>query len=174
MLLKLVFNSYSIGQDNLNCQSGGNGVLGTVDTLCQPQNGGNPNAPAGTLVNAGPPIDYSKVKRIHEDDSILVKYYDSARSDGGVRRVADGVQLHRRYRLPTWRRRELHARKFEQGQLFRHDALRPHLVPQRPLCGNDRRRIHEQSRPLSGADAFRINGATAASSSPYFTANSGA
>jgi len=81
--LKLVFNSYSIGQDNLNCQSGGNGIRGTVDALCQPQNGGNPNAPAGTLVNAGPPIDYSKVKRIHEDDSIVVKYYD-AHGDGGA------------------------------------------------------------------------------------------
>jgi hypothetical protein len=81
--LKLVFNSYSVGQDNLNCQSGGNGIRGTVDTLCQPQNGGNPNAPAGTLVNAGPPIDYSKVKRIHEDDSIVLKYYD-AHGDGGA------------------------------------------------------------------------------------------
>jgi hypothetical protein len=80
--LKLVFNSYSIGQDNLNCQNGGNGIQGTVDTLCQPQNGGNPNAAAGSLVGAGRPIDYSKVKRIHEDDSILVKYYD-AHGDGG-------------------------------------------------------------------------------------------
>jgi hypothetical protein len=81
--LKLVFNSYSIGQDNLNCQSGGNGIRGTVDVNCQPQNGGNPLASAGSFVNAGPPIDYSRVKRIHEDDSILVKYYD-ARGAGGA------------------------------------------------------------------------------------------
>src|SRR5579863_589865 len=81
--LKLVFNSYSIGQDNLNCQTGGNGIRGTIDTLCQPQNGGSPNAAAGSLVAAGPPIDYSRVKRIHEDDSILVKYYD-ARGMGGA------------------------------------------------------------------------------------------
>jgi hypothetical protein len=81
--LKLVFNSYSIGQDNLNCQSNNPTGAGTVDTLCQPQNGGAPNAPAGSLVGAGPPIDYSKVKRIHEDDSILVKYYD-AHGDGGA------------------------------------------------------------------------------------------
>jgi Putative beta-barrel porin-2, OmpL-like. bbp2/Carboxypeptidase regulatory-like domain len=79
--LKLVFNSYSIGQDNLNCQTD-NGNRGTTDTLCQPQNGGNPNASAGSLVGAGRPIDYSRVKRIHEDDSILVKYYD-AHGDGG-------------------------------------------------------------------------------------------
>jgi hypothetical protein len=63
--LKLVFNGYSIGQDNLNCQAGGNGIQGTVDSLCQPQNGGNPNASAGSFVGAGRPIDYSKVKRIH-------------------------------------------------------------------------------------------------------------
>jgi Putative beta-barrel porin-2, OmpL-like. bbp2/Carboxypeptidase regulatory-like domain len=81
--LKLVFNSYSIGQDNLNCQSGGNGVRGTTNTSCQPQNGGNPNASAGSLVGAGPPVDYSRVKRIHEDDSIEVKYYD-ARGMGGA------------------------------------------------------------------------------------------
>ena len=83
--LKLVFNSYSIGQDNLNCQSNNPTGAGTVDTLCQPQNGGAANAPAGSFVGAGRPIDYSKVKRIHEDDSVLVKYYD-ARGNGG-----DGV-----------------------------------------------------------------------------------
>jgi Putative beta-barrel porin-2, OmpL-like. bbp2/Carboxypeptidase regulatory-like domain len=81
--LKLVFNSYSVGQDNLNCQSIGNPGRGTVDSLCQPQNGGYANAAAGSFVGAGPPIDYSKVKRIHEDDSVLVKYYD-ARGNGGA------------------------------------------------------------------------------------------
>jgi len=75
--LKLVFNSYSIGQDNLSCQTAGNPGRGTTDSLCQPQNGGSANAPAGSLVGAGRPIDYSRVKRIHEDDSILVKYYDA-------------------------------------------------------------------------------------------------
>jgi Putative beta-barrel porin-2, OmpL-like. bbp2/Carboxypeptidase regulatory-like domain len=87
--LKLVFNSYSIGQDNLNCQAGGNGIRGTVDTLCQPQNGGNPLASAGSFVGAGPPIDYSRVKRIHEDDSVLVKYYDAHGGGGaGVSKMA--------------------------------------------------------------------------------------
>jgi hypothetical protein len=75
--IKLVFNSYSIGQDNLSCQTAGNPGRGTTDSLCQPQNGGNPNAPAGSLVGAGQPIDYSRVRRIHEDDSVLVKYYDA-------------------------------------------------------------------------------------------------
>jgi Putative beta-barrel porin-2, OmpL-like. bbp2/Carboxypeptidase regulatory-like domain len=87
--LKLVSNNYSIGQDNLSCQSGGNGIVGTVDSLCQPQNGGNPGAPAGSYVGAGAPIDYSKVKRIHTDDSILVKYYDAHGNGGaGVSKMA--------------------------------------------------------------------------------------
>src|ERR1700691_1946351 len=81
--LKLVFNSYSIGQDNLNCQANSTSGNGTMDTLCQPQNGGNPNASVGSYVGAGGPVDWSRVKRIHEDDSILVKYYD-ARGMGGA------------------------------------------------------------------------------------------
>ncbi|HEX3847047.1 MAG TPA: TonB-dependent receptor, partial [Steroidobacteraceae bacterium] len=52
--LKLVFNTYSAGQDNLNCQSNAADGRGTMDTLCQPQNGGNPNAAAGSYVGAGP------------------------------------------------------------------------------------------------------------------------
>jgi hypothetical protein len=88
--LKLVFNGYSIGQDNLNCQAAGtNGIQGTVDSICQPQNGGNPEASAGSYVGAGKPIDYSKVKRIHMDDSILVKYYDAHGTGGaGVSKMA--------------------------------------------------------------------------------------
>ena len=87
--LKLVFNSYSIGQDNLSCQTGGNGIQGTTDTLCQPQNGGYPNASAGSYVGAGAPVDWSRVKRIHEDDSVLVKYYDAHGKGGaGVSKMA--------------------------------------------------------------------------------------
>jgi hypothetical protein len=85
--LKLVFNSYSVGQDNLPCQA--NGARGTVDVNCQPQNGGNPNASAGSNVGAGPPVDYSRVTRIHEDDSIEVKYYDAHGAGGdGVSKMA--------------------------------------------------------------------------------------
>jgi hypothetical protein len=85
--LKLVFNSYSVGQDNLPCQA--NGPVGTVDVNCQPQNGGGAHAPAGSYVGAGPPVDYSRVKRIHEDDSIEVKYYDAHGTGGaGVSKMA--------------------------------------------------------------------------------------
>ena len=41
------------------------------------------------LVGAGRPIDYSRVKRIHEDDSIEVKYYDAHGNGGaGVSKMA--------------------------------------------------------------------------------------
>jgi hypothetical protein len=87
--LKLVFNSYSIGQDNLSCQTGGNGTVGTTDTLCQPQNGGNPHAAVGSYVGAGPAVNWSRVTRIHEDDSVLVKYYDAHGKGGaGVSKMA--------------------------------------------------------------------------------------
>jgi Putative beta-barrel porin-2, OmpL-like. bbp2/Carboxypeptidase regulatory-like domain len=87
--LKLVFNSYSIGQDNLDCQTNNPTGSGTVDTLCHPQNGGNPNAAVGSYVGAGGPVDWSRVKRVHEDDSVLVKYYDAHGKGGnGVSKMA--------------------------------------------------------------------------------------
>jgi hypothetical protein len=86
---KLVLNSYSIGQDNLDCQTTNPTGSGTVDTLCHPQNGGNPNAAVGSYVGAGGPVDWSRVKRIHEDDSVLVKYYDAHGKGGnGVSKMA--------------------------------------------------------------------------------------
>ena len=91
---KLVLNTYSIGQDNLNCQTAGNPACGTTDTLCQPQNGGNPYAAAGSLVGAGPPVDWSRVTRVHEDDSVLVKYYDAHGKGGaGVSKMAFSVTV---------------------------------------------------------------------------------
>jgi hypothetical protein len=81
--VKLVFNSYSVGQDNLPCQQISPSGQGTSNTTCQPQNGGNPLAAVGSYVGAGPPVDYSRVKRVHEDDSLLVKYYD-AKGQGGA------------------------------------------------------------------------------------------
>src|SRR5579862_2998223 len=74
---KLVFNTYAVGEDNL---AYGSGV---------PNNGGNPNAPIG-LPNPGAPyINYAHVTRVHEDDSVLYKYYDGHGGDGpGISRAA--------------------------------------------------------------------------------------
>ena len=114
--LKLVFNSYSIGQDNLTCQTNNPAGQGTVDTLCQPQNGGNLNAAAGSHVGAGPPVNWSKVTRVHEDDSLLVKYYDATRLSGGGH-IENGLQLDGRYRLRVRRRSPLYERT-EQGEFL--------------------------------------------------------
>ena len=79
---KLVLNTYSIGEDNL---ASGSGV---------PNNGGNPNAPAGLPNPNGRYIDYSKVQRVHEDDSILVKYYDAHGQNGaGVSKMAFSLTM---------------------------------------------------------------------------------
>ena len=72
---KLVFNSYSVGQDNLATGSG------------FPNNGGNPNAAVGLPNPASPFINYRNVTRVHEDDSVVWKYYD-ARSDDAAAAVS--------------------------------------------------------------------------------------
>jgi Putative beta-barrel porin-2, OmpL-like. bbp2 len=70
--LKLVFNSYSVGQDNLATGSG------------FPNNGGNPNAAVGLPNPAAPFIDYRNVTRVHEDDSVVWKYYDAKHDDAAT------------------------------------------------------------------------------------------
>ncbi|HET9329523.1 MAG TPA: TonB-dependent receptor [Steroidobacteraceae bacterium] len=70
--LKLVFNSYAVGQDNL---ASGSGV---------PNNGGNPNAPAGQPNPSAPAINYRNVTRVHEDDSVVWKYYDAKHDDAAT------------------------------------------------------------------------------------------
>ncbi len=62
--LKLVANTYAVGEDNL---AGGSGY---------PNNGGNPNAATGLPNPNAPYINYANVKRFHEDDSVVWKYYD--------------------------------------------------------------------------------------------------
>jgi hypothetical protein len=74
--IKLVFNTYAIGQDNL---AGGSGY---------PNNGGNPNAPIGLPNRGGTYVNYAHVTRYHEDDSFLWKYYDPRESGGGISKLA--------------------------------------------------------------------------------------
>jgi len=62
---KLVFNSYVLGQDNL---ASGSGI---------PNNGGSPTASIGLPSPSSPFINYRNVTRVHEDDSLLWKYYDN-------------------------------------------------------------------------------------------------
>ena len=77
---KLVFNTYSIGQDNL---ASGSGV---------PNNGGDPNAPIGLPNPNGTPINYANVTRVHEDDSLLWKYYE-AKGSQGLSKMATSITI---------------------------------------------------------------------------------
>jgi hypothetical protein len=77
---KLVFNTYSIGQDNL---ASGSGV---------PNNGGDPNASSGLPNPNGTPINYANVTRVHEDDSLLWKYYE-AKGSPGLSKMATSITM---------------------------------------------------------------------------------
>jgi hypothetical protein len=166
---KLVFNTYTVGQDNLNCQSA-NGNQGTTDTLCQPQNGGNGHASAGSLAGAGPPVDYSRVTRVHEDDSIEVKYFDARGAGGaGVSKMAlsytadigceygGGVNCTRGPNKENFLGMMLYNRAWFHNDLY---AV--------TLGGGF---MNNPGRYLALTPP--INGATAASGSPYFTQQPG-
>ena len=168
--LKLVFNTYSIGQDNLNCQANSNNGQGTMDTLCQPQNGGNPNAAAGSFVGAGPPVNYANVTRFHEDDSVLVKYYDAKGQGGaGVSKMAFSL---------TWD----FGCEYGGGV---HCTSGPNKEEFLGVMLYDRTWFHNDLYAITLGGGFMnnpgrylaltppINGATAATGSPYFTQQPG-
>jgi hypothetical protein len=164
--LKLVFNSYAVGQDNLDCQANRTNGIGTMDTFCQPQNGGNPNASVGSLVGAGGPVDWARVTRIHEDDSILVKYYDAHGLGGaGVSKMAFSytVDLGCEYgggvTCTNGKNRESFFGMQAYNRTWFHDDL--YAVT---LGGGF---IDNPGRYLALTPP--INGATAATGSPYFT-----
>ena len=168
--LKLVFNSYSIGQDNLNCQANSTVGAGTMDTLCRPQNGGNPNAAVGSYVGAGGPVDWSRVKRIHEDDSILVKYYDAHGKGGaGVSKMAFsytldiGCEYGGGVTCSNGKNKENFLGMMLYDRTWFHNDL--YAVTLGGGFMNNPGRYLALTPP--------INGATAASGSPYFTQQPG-
>ena len=168
--LKLVFNTYSIGQDNLNCQIPKNGAAGTLDTLCQPQNGGNGYASAGSLVGAGPTIDYSRVTRVHEDDSVVWKYFD-AKGMGG-----DGLsKMALSYTVDI-------GCQYGGGINCTHgpnqDSFLGMMLYNRAWFHNDLYAVTLGGGFMSNPGRYLaltppINGATAATGSPYFTQQPG-
>jgi hypothetical protein len=168
--VKLVFNSYSVGQDNLPCQAGSNNGLGTVDVNCQPQNGGDPGAAAGSYLGAGPPVNYANVTRVHEDDSLLVKYYDAKGQGGnGVSKMAFSL---------TWD----FGCEYGGGV---HCTKGPNKEEFLGVMLYDRTWFHNDLYAVTVGGGFMnnpgrylaltppINGATAASGSPYFTQQPG-
>jgi Putative beta-barrel porin-2, OmpL-like. bbp2/Carboxypeptidase regulatory-like domain len=164
---KLVFNSYSVGQDNLNCQANNtSGSNGTIDTLCQPQNGGNPKASVGSYVGAGGPVDWSRVKRIHEDDSVEVKYYDARGKGGaGVSKMAFsytvdiGCEYGGGVHCSSGKNKESFFGMMLYDRTWFHDDL--YAVTVGGGFMNNPGRYLALTPP--------INGATAATGSPYFT-----
>ncbi len=65
--LKLVFNNYGIGQDNLSN--------------------------TGPFLNNGVMINYARTTRIHTDDSIEVKYYENKMNGAGLSKAAFSLTL---------------------------------------------------------------------------------
>jgi Putative beta-barrel porin-2, OmpL-like. bbp2/Carboxypeptidase regulatory-like domain len=168
--VKLVFNSYSVGQDNLPCQANNNNGPGTMDVNCQPQNGGNPSAAAGSYVGAGPPVNYANVTRVHEDDSLLVKYYDAKGQGGnGISKMAFSL---------TWD----FGCEYGGGV---HCTKGPNKEEFLGVMLYDRAWFHNDLYAVTIGGGFMnnpgrylaltppIDGATAASGSPYFTQQPG-
>ena len=168
--VKLVFNSYSTGQDNLQCQTNSSNGQGTMNTPCQPQNGGNPNAAAGSYMGAGPQVNYANVTRVHEDDSLLVKYYDAHGKGGaGVSKMAFSFTAD----IGCEYGGGVHCTKGPNKEEFLGVML------------YDRTWFHNDLYAITVGGGFMnnpgrylaltppINGATAASGSPYFTQQPG-
>jgi hypothetical protein len=159
--LKLVFNSYGIGNDNL---ASGNG---------QPANGGSPYAAAGTPNPNAPNIDYRKVTRFHEDDSVLYKYYDSHDSPqatgAGVSKMAFSLTVD-------------FGCEYGGGVNCLHG---PNMANFLGVMGYNRIWFDHDLFAVTVGGGFMnnpgryltllppINGATAASGTPYFTENPG-
>jgi Putative beta-barrel porin-2, OmpL-like. bbp2 len=85
--VKWVFNTYTFGQDNQRtiAPAAGNGTVNPYCPGISPNPTCSPGSPA--LAFNGPPINWSKVQRFHEDDSFLYKFYDQP-TNAGLSKVA--------------------------------------------------------------------------------------
>jgi len=155
---KLVLNTYTIGEDNLATGSG------------FPNNGGNPNAPAGLPNPNGHYINYANVTRVHEDDSILVKYYDAHGENGaGVSKMAFSLTM------------DIGC-EYGGGVYCSHGPNKANffgiMAYNRTWFDNDHYAVTLGGGFMNNPGRYLalvppINGATAASGTPYFTENPG-
>jgi hypothetical protein len=153
---KMVFNTYTLGQDNLASGSG------------YPANGGNPNAAIGLPNPGGTYVNYAQVQRVHEDDSVLWRYYNQP-TNIGISKMAmsftldygceygGGVHCTRNPNKANFLGAMLYNRIWFDRDLF---AV--------TLGGGA---MNNPGRYLALLPP--INGATAATGSPYFTTNPG-
>ncbi len=88
--LKLVFNTYTLGEDNVG--SGGPYQLCNGSNLNAPSAVYNYSATQPNSINCpanAPYVNPAHIQRVHEDDSLLVKYYDAHGQNGrGISRMA--------------------------------------------------------------------------------------
>ena len=155
---KLVFNTYSIGQDNL---ATGSGI---------PNNGGNPNAAIGAPNPNAPYINYANVTRVHEDDSVEWKYFDARGSGGaGVSKMATSV---------TW---DIGC-EYGGGVHCSHGPNKANffgvMAYDRTWFDHDRYAVTIGGGFMNNPGRYLallppINGATAQSGTPYFSENPG-
>jgi hypothetical protein len=154
--LKMVFNSYSMGQDNL---SNGNGVA------C---NGGNPNAPIGSCTGVGNYVNWAHVQRIHEDDSLLYRYYDN-KSSSGISKMAFSL---------TWDAGCESGGGTSCSRGPDKETFLGIMAYDRTWWGQDKYAVTIGGGAMNNPGRYLallppINGATAPSGSPYFTENPG-
>jgi len=155
---KLVFNTYAVGQDNLASGSG------------YPNNGGNPNAPIGLPNPSAPYINYANVTRVHEDDSVLWKYYDGKDNPGmGVSKMAMSftVDIGCEYGGGVHCSHAPNKANFFGAMLYN-----------RVWFDHDRYAVTLGGGFMNNPGRYLvllppINGATAATGTPYFTENPG-
>ena len=153
---KLVFNTYTLGQDNLASGSG------------YPANGGNPNAAIGLPNPNGTYVNYARVTRVHEDDSLLWKYYD-AKESLGVSKMALSWTLDFgcEYGGGVHCTRNPNKTNF-LGSMFYNRMWFDHNLYAVTLGGGF---MNNPGRYLALVPP--INGATAVTGTPYFTTNPG-
>jgi hypothetical protein len=156
--LKMVFNTYSVGEDNL---ASGSGV---------PNNGGNPNAAIGLSNPGAPYVNYAHVTRVHEDDSLLWKYYDAKGDNGaGISKMAMSVtgDIGCEYGGGVSCSRGPNKESFLGVMAY-----------DRTWFDHDRYAVTLGGGVMNNPGRYLallppINGATAATGSPYFTENPG-
>ncbi|HZO22080.1 MAG TPA: outer membrane beta-barrel protein [Steroidobacteraceae bacterium] len=153
---KLVLNSYTLGQDNL---ASGSGV---------PNNGGSPTAAIGLANPQAPFINYAHVTRVHEDDSVLWKYFD-AKDSAGLSKLAFSL---------TWD----FGCEYGGGVNCTHGPNKANflgvMLYNRAWFDHDRYAITLGGGFMNNPGRYLalvppIDGATAQSGTPYFTENPG-
>jgi hypothetical protein len=155
-----VLNSYSIGQDNL---ASGSGI---------PNNGGNPSAAIGLPNPSGSYVNYANVTRVHEDDSIELKYYD-ARTDAALGAGISKMALSFTWDLGCEYGGGVHCshgpnRESFFGMMLYDRTWFDHDLYAVTLGGGF---MDNPGRYLALVPP--VNGATAVSGTPYFTENPG-